>query len=284
MTDIESIYNKLNNVISKEDFLQRVQEKVESMGGLCDEPMAAMLVANELGFSDVGRDSVKVENITADSGQINFVAKVVSVFEIKEFTRNDGTIGRVGNIIVGDETGKIKLTLWDNMADLIKTGKIVAGQTLQISGYAKQGYSGVEVNVGNNGVLAESEEEIDVAANNQKIKDIKDGMGDLNLTGKVLEISEIRTFQRKDGTNGKVGNLLLGDSTGTVRVTLWDDRTEFMNQVEYGDTVELVSAYARENAFTQKVELQVGNRSIIKKSEKKIEYDEEFTPIEDIGA
>lgn len=284
MTDIESIYNKLNNVISKEDFLQRVQEKVESMGGLCDEPMAAMLVANELGFSDVGRDSVKVENITADSGQINFVAKVVSVFEIKEFTRNDGTIGRVGNIIVGDETGKIKLTLWDNMADLIKTGKIVAGQTLQISGYAKQGYSGVEVNVGNNGVLAESEEEIDVAANNQKIKDIKDGMGDLNLTGKVLEISEVRTFQRKDGTNGKVGNLLLGDSTGTVRVTLWDDRTEFMNQVEYGDTVELVSAYARENAFTQKVELQVGNRSIIKKSEKKVEYEEEFIPVEDIKA
>lgn len=284
MTDIESIYEKLSHVISKEDFLQRVQEKVESMGGLCDEPMAAMLVANELGFSDVGRDSVKIENITAESGQINFVAKVVSVFETKEFTRNDGTIGRVGNIIVGDETGKIRLTLWDNMADLIKAGKIVAGQTLQISGYAKQGYSGVEINVGNNGVLAESEEEIDVAANNQKIKDIKDGMGDLNLTGKVLEISEVRTFQRKDGTSGKVGNLLLGDSTGTVRVTLWDDRTEFLNQIEYGDTVELVNAYARENAFTQKVELQVGNRSIIKKSEKKVEYEEEFIPIEDIKA
>ncbi|AKB53036.1 MULTISPECIES: OB-fold nucleic acid binding domain-containing protein [Methanosarcina] len=284
MTDIESIYEKLSHVISKEDFLQRVQEKVESMGGLCDEPMAAMLVANELGFSDVGRDSVKIENITAESGQINFVAKVVSVFETKEFTRNDGTIGRVGNIIVGDETGKIRLTLWDNMADLIKAGKIIAGQTLQISGYAKQGYSGVEVNVGNNGVLAESEEEIDVAANNQKIKDIKDGMGDLNLTGKVLEISDVRTFQRKDGTSGKVGNLLLGDSTGTVRVTLWDDRTEFLNQIEYGDTVELVNAYARENAFTQKVELQVGNRSIIKKSEKKVEYEEKFTPIEDIKA
>lgn len=284
MTDIESIYEKLSHVISKEDFLQRVQEKVESMGGLCDEPMAAMLVANELGFSDVGRNSVKIENITAESGQINFVAKVVSVFETKEFTRNDGTIGRVGNIIVGDETGKIRLTLWDNMADLIKAGKIIAGQTLQISGYAKQGYSGVEVNVGNNGVLAESEEEIDVAANNQKIKDIKDGMGDLNLTGKVLEISEVRTFQRKDGTSGKVGNLLLGDSTGTVRVTLWDDRTEFLSQIEYGDTVELVNAYARENAFTQKVELQVGNRSIIKKSEKKVEYKEEFTPVEDIKA
>jgi replication factor A1 len=284
MTDIESIYKKLSHVISKEDFMQRVQEKVESMGGLCDEPMAAMLVANELGFSDVGRDSVKIENITAESGPVNFVARVVSVFDTKEFTRNDGMIGRVGNIIVGDETGKIKVTLWDNMADLIKAGKVKAGQTLQISGYAKQGYSGVEVNVGNNGVLAESEEEIDVAASSQKIKDIKDGMGDLNLTGKVLEISEIKTFQRKDGNSGKVGNLLLGDDTGTVRVTLWDDKTEFLNQVEYGDTVEVVNAYARENAFTQKVELQVGNRSILRKSEKKIEYEEEFTPVAEIRA
>jgi replication factor A1 len=284
MTDIESIYKKLSQVISKEDFLQRIQEKVESMGGLCDEPMAAMLVANELGFSDAGRDSVKIENITAESGTVNFVARVVSVFDTKEFTRNDGTIGRVGNIIVGDETGKIKVTLWDNMADLIKAGKVKAGQTLQISGYAKQGYSGVEVNVGNNGVLAESEEEIDVAASNKKIKDIKDGMGDLNLTGKVLEISEIRTFQRKDSSAGKVGNLLLGDDTGTVRVTLWDDKTDFLNQVEYGDTIELVNAYARENAFTQKVEMQVGNRSVIRKSEKRVEYEEQFTPIEDIRA
>lgn len=284
MTDIESIYKKLSQVISKEDFLQRVRKKVESMGGLCDEPMAAMLVANELGFSDVGRDSVKIENITADSGQVNFVAKVVSVFDTREFTRNDGTIGRVGNIIVGDETGKIKVTLWDNMADLIKDEKIKAGQTFQISGYVKQGYSGVEVNIGNNGVLAKSEEDIDVAASSQKIKDVKDGIGDLNLTGKVLEISEIRTFQRKDGSSGKVGNLLLGDDTGTLRVTLWDDKTEFLNQIEYGDTVELINAYARENAFTQKIELQVGNRSVIRKSEKKIEYEEKFTQITDVRA
>ena len=284
MTDIESIYKKLSHVISKEDFLQRVQEKVENMGGLCDEPMAAMLVANELGFSDVGRDSVKIGDITAESGPVNFIAKVVSVFDTKEFTRNDGTIGRVGNMIVGDETGKIRVTLWDNMADLIKAEKVKVGQTLQISGYAKQGYSGVEVNIGNNGVLTESEEEIDVAASSQKIKDVKDGMGDLNLTGKVLEISEVKTFQRKDGSSGKVGNLLLGDATGTLRVTLWDEKTEFLNQIKCGDPVELINAYARENAFTQKVELQVGNRSIIRKSEKKVEYEEEFTPIADIKA
>lgn len=284
MTDIDTIYKKLSHVISREDFLKRIEEKVENMGGLCDEAMAAMLVANELGFSDAGRDNVKIENITPESGPVNFIARVVSVFDVKEFTRNDGTIGRVGNLIVGDETGKLKLTLWDNMADLIKAGKIKIGQTIQISGYAKQGYSGVEVNIGNNGVLTESEEEVDVAASSQKIKDIKDGMGDLNLTGKVLEVSEIRTFQRKDGSGGKVGNLLIGDETGTLRVTLWDEKTDFLNQLEYGDTVELINAYARENAFTQKVELQIGNRSIIRKSEKQVEYEEVLTPVADIKA
>ncbi|AKB26740.1 Replication factor A (ssDNA-binding protein) [Methanosarcina siciliae C2J] len=284
MTDIDTIYKKLSHVISREDFLKRIEEKVENMGGLCDEAMAAMLVANELGFSDAGRDNVKIENITPESGPVNFIARVVSVFDVKEFTRNDGTIGRVGNLIVGDETGKLKLTLWDNMADLIKAGKVKIGQTVQISGYAKQGYSGVEVNIGNNGVLTESEEEVDVAASSQKIKDIKDGMGELNLTGKVLEVSEIRTFQRKDGSGGKVGNLLIGDETGTLRVTLWDEKTDFLNQLEYGDTVELINAYARENAFTQKVELQIGNRSIIRKSEKQVEYEEVFTPVADIKA
>lgn len=284
MTDIETIYKKLSHVISKEDFLKRTQEKVENMGGLCDEEMAAVLVANELGFSDVGRDSIKIENITPESGPVNFIARIISVFDVKEFTRNDGTIGRVGNLIVGDETGKVKLTLWDNMADLIKTGKIKVGQTIQVSGFAKQGYSGVEVNIGNNGVLTESEEEVDVVLSSQKIKDIKDGMGDINVTGKVLEVSEVRTFQRKDGNSGRVGNLLIGDETGTLRVTLWDEKTDFLNQIEYGDTVELVNAYARENAFTQKVELQIGNRSVIRKSEKKVEYEEEFTPIEDIKA
>lgn len=282
MTDIEEIYKRLSHVVSKQDFLQRIQDKVEGMGGLCDEPMAAMLVANELGFSDVGRDCVKIENITSESGQVNFIARIISVFDVKEFIRNDGTVGRVGNVIVGDESGKIRLTLWDNMADMVKAGKIKVGQTYQISGYSKQGYSGMEVNIGNNGVLAECDEEINVAANNQKIKDIKDGMGNLNLTGKVLEISEVRIFQRKDGNSGKVGNLLIGDSTGKIRVTLWDEKTEFLDEIEYGDTVELLNAYARENAFTQKVEIQIGSRGVIRKTEKQIEYEEEFTPIADI--
>jgi replication factor A1 len=60
-------------------------------------------------------------------------------------------------------------------------------QTVQISGSVKYGYSGIEIHVGNNDVLAESKEKIEVTKTVQKIKDIKDGMVDLNLTVKILE-------------------------------------------------------------------------------------------------
>ncbi|HET8687179.1 MAG TPA: OB-fold nucleic acid binding domain-containing protein, partial [Methanosarcina sp.] len=143
-----------------------------------------------MGFLDVDGDSVKVADITDENNNVSFIGKVVSAFEVKEFTRDDGTVGRVGNLIVGDETGKIRITLWDNVADIIKTGKIKVGQTIQISGYVRLGYSGVEVHVGNNDILTESEEQIEVGERVQQIKAIRDGMGDLNFTGKVLEISD----------------------------------------------------------------------------------------------
>jgi len=227
---------------------------------------------------------MKVADITDENNNVSFIGKIVSAFEVKEFTRDDGTIGRVGNLIVGDETGKIRITLWDNIADLIKTGKIKVGQTIQISGYVKLGYSGVEVHVGNNDILTESEEQIEVGERVQQIKDIRDGMGDLNFTGKVLEISDVRVFQRKDGTSGKVENLLIGDSTGAIRVIFWDEKTDILTSVKCGDAIDVINGYARENAFSHKVELQIGNQGIIRKSDKKIEYKEKFLPIADIVA
>jgi replication factor A1 len=243
-----------------------------------------MLVAKELGFSDVDGDSVKIADITDGNNTVDFIARIVSAFEVKDFTRDDGTIGRVGTLIVGDETGKIRITLWDNIADLIKTGKIKVGQTVQISGHVKIGYSGIEVHVGNNDILTESKEQIEVAEMVQQIKDIRDNMGDLNLAGKVLEISDARIFQRKDGTAGKVGNLLIGDSTGAIRLILWDEKTDILASVKCGDAIDVINGYARENAFSHKVELQIGNRGTIRKSEKQIEYEEKFLPIADIVA
>jgi hypothetical protein len=48
---------------------------------------ASMLIANKLGFSNVSGDSVKVSEITDENKTANFSARIVTAFEVKEFTR-----------------------------------------------------------------------------------------------------------------------------------------------------------------------------------------------------
>ncbi|WP_406660285.1 OB-fold nucleic acid binding domain-containing protein [Methanolobus sp. ZRKC3] len=282
MDEIIEIYEKLGGIISKDEFIKKVDEKVEQMSGLCDTRTAAMLVAHDLGVSDTGSSVQKIADITPESGNVGFIAKVMSVFPAKEFNRNDGTVGRVANLMVADETGSIRLTLWDERADLIKNSEIEIGQVFQISGYVKEGYSGIEVNVGNNGVLSQIDEDIEASIASTKIGEIKDGMGDINIKGKVLDISDVKTFNRKDGTTGKVANITVGDDSGKIRVTLWDETTEMTTKLQIDDSVEIINGYARENNFSQQVELQVGNRSVLKKIEEAVEFSESFTSIADI--
>ena len=282
MDDISEIYEKLGGVVSKEEFIEKVNEKVDQMSGLCDEKTAAMLVAHDLGVTDTGREVTKIADITADSGNVNFIAKVMSVFNAKEFNRNDGTIGKVGNITVADETGSIRVTLWDDKADLITNGSIEISQNVQISGYVKDGYSGVEVNVGKNNVITDTNEDVDATMNSQKITDIKDGMGDINLCGRVVDVADVRTFSKKDGGEGRVCNITIGDETGKIRVTLWDEKTDLTKEISFDDSIEIINGYARENNFNQQVEIQVGNHGVIKKTDTEVTYKETFTPIADI--
>jgi replication factor A1 len=289
MDEIIEIYKKqkLSGTITEEDFLERVGEKVIQMGGLCDTRTAAMLVSHDLGAGDthgegMGNTIQKIADIAPGAGNVGLIAKVMSVFPAKEFNRNDGTIGRVANVIVADETGSIRLTLWDDKADLVKTGDITVGQTFQISGYVKEGYSGIEVNIGNNGVLCETDENIEASVASTKIMDIKNGMSDLNLRARVLDIADIKTFNRKDGSTGRVSNITVGDDTGKIRVTLWDEKTDLLSGLKVNDSIEIINAYARENNFSQQVEVQVGNRTIVKQTDKDVAYSENFTPISDI--
>ncbi|MBN2110324.1 MAG: replication factor A [Methanosarcinaceae archaeon] len=282
MDELIEIYSKLGGIISQEEFQKKVDEKVDQMSGLCDMRTAAMLVAHDLGVNETETSAQKISDINAESGNVRFIAKVMSVFPAKEFNRNDGTVGRVANLIVADETGSVRLTLWDDKADLVRTGDIEIGQTFQISGYVKEGYSGLEVNIGNNGILCESDEKIEASIATTKVEDVKNGMGDLNLKGRVLDISEVRTFNRKDGSTGMVANITIGDDTGKIRVTLWDEKTEIASELNTNDSVEIINAYARENNFNQQVEVQVGNRTILKKIEEEVPFSENFTPISNI--
>jgi replication factor A1 len=85
----------------------------------------------------------------------------------------------------------------------------------------------------------------------------------VNTTGMITKKTMVRTFTRKNGTEGRVANLDIYDGTDTMRVTLWDDQTDNVNDLEIGDDVVIINGYTKERNGT--LEIYANYRTTIRK-------------------
>ncbi|MBT8171986.1 hypothetical protein KJN74_03860, partial [Candidatus Bathyarchaeota archaeon] len=69
---------------------------------------------------------VKVETLTPQSRGVNTIVKVVSKGEVRSVTGRDYSVRRVADALVGDETGCLYMTLWDDKIDAINEGAILS--------------------------------------------------------------------------------------------------------------------------------------------------------------
>ncbi|QLG63565.1 single-stranded DNA binding protein [Halorarum salinum] len=272
MGDIEDVYEDVETDVPFEEFEAAVEDKVEQMGGLADEETAAMLIAHELRDEEVN----SIADIKPGMDDVKFLAKVMKVGEVRTFERDgEDDDGHVLNVEVADESGRVTASMWDGMAvDAAET--LSQGDVLRIMGRPKEGYSGLEVAVDK----AEPDEdaEVDVEATDEyRVEDLSLGVSDVNLLGKVLDTDSIRTFDRDDGTEGRVANLTVGDETGRIRVTLWDERADRAEDLDAGTVVEVVDGYVRERDGS--LELHVGNRGAVEETDADVEYVPETTDI-----
>jgi ssDNA-binding replication factor A large subunit len=108
------------------------------------------------------------------------------------------------------------------------------------------------------GVTIKREYEFDTEIH---VEDLSQGINDVSISGRILLIGSTRSFTRKDGSDGKVTKLLLGDSTGVIDVTVWDDKIDTVREEEINpdDVVRISHAYVREG-LSRQVGLNVGNR------------------------
>jgi replication factor A1 len=276
MGAIEDVYEDLEADVDFEEFEAAVAEKVEQMGGLADEETAAMLIAHELRDEEVET----VADVEPGMDEVKFLAKVVSVGELRTFERDDGEDGRVVNVTVADESGQIRVALWDEMADAA-VEELEVGTVLRVAGRPKDGYDGVEVSADRVEEDEDAEVDVDVSPDGRaRVEDLALGRSDVNLVGVVLDTDAVRTFDRDDGSEGRVANLVLGDETGRVRVTLWDEKADRAEELSPGETVEVVDGYVRERDGD--LELHVGSRGAVDVVDADVEYVPETTPIAEV--
>ena len=90
---------------------------------------------------------IKVEKLGPNSREVNTIVKVVSKSEVRNVTGRDYSVHRVADALVGDETGCVVLTLWDENID-----KINEEATLRITnGYVNLFRGNMRLNIGRYG-------------------------------------------------------------------------------------------------------------------------------------
>ena len=92
-------------------------------------------------------EMVKIETLTPNSRGVNTMVKVVSKGEVRSVTGRDYSVRRVADALVGDETGCVYMTLWDDKIDAINEGI-----TLSITnGYVNLFRGNMRLNIGKYG-------------------------------------------------------------------------------------------------------------------------------------
>ncbi|GAI70123.1 unnamed protein product, partial [marine sediment metagenome] len=99
----------------------------------------------------------------------------------------------------------------------------------------------------NEQLYKEFEEEIDYDDFMIDISEVKEGMSNIVVLGKILQIYETREFTRKDGTPGIVGSFLLGDISQTIKIILWDDKVDITKNKFFrkNELIRIVGGYCR---------------------------------------
>lgn len=117
-------------------------------------------------FETVQRSfSLDIDALQPEINSVDLTAEVAQITDINEFTRDDGSEGKVCNVILTDETGRCVLTLWDDttqLRDRLATGETVrveAGFSKVASDYCESRFNcSVEVQIGDDGRLLQQQD------------------------------------------------------------------------------------------------------------------------------
>lgn len=80
---------------------------------------------------------MKIAELRSGMRRVDIEASVVSVSEPRTVNKRDGGTARVADVVVQDDSGQIKLSLWEEQIDMVKAGskiKIENGYTTSFRG------------------------------------------------------------------------------------------------------------------------------------------------------
>jgi len=287
----EAYINKIieDTGLSKTEIQSLVEEKKEELKGLISDEGALFVIAKELGVEVSGENQellneieLNISDITLNMKNIVLVGRIKDIFNLNSFNKSNGEVGYVGAFKLNDNTGDIRIVLWDDQVNVFKDERFEKNEIVKIlNGNAKQGrYGGIEIHIGRFSKIILAPEDIDykkypkIKEEFKLINEINEKLGSISIEGKVMNRSPVRDFIRKDGQNGRVSSLTVRDSSGKTRISFWNEDINKIEKIEIGDFISLSSLNPRKSNYTEgQIDLHATTWTQITKKDKEIKFD-----------
>ena len=279
--DLENIVQQIlltRRDLTRDEVLKRIYEKKRSTEDYFLDEVAARIVAVELGVEIQGNDEafrgeISIKDLVSGLNDVTIIGRVIAVYPVQTFSRNDSTQGKVARLLLADETGDLKLVLWDSNTNIVETGEIRQGQILKVlHGYVRESMNGaLELHLGRKGDIEISPRDVDesryphTTEPMDKIGKLKSERRRASVKGWVTQIFPASEFTRKDGTKGKVRRLRLKDETGETMIVLWNEKVDELGTVDEGTPLCITNARTR-TQLSGSLELHVESSSHIQKT------------------
>ena len=250
----DQFYQKIKDIKSKEEFKKEIQQLQNEYDQLLDENTAALLIVDELGRN---KQSVSKINNLKPGMECTVFGRITNYNQSRNFNRKNGSTGQVINLELTDDTGICRLALWNRDVELVKNKTIQVGTNVKIiNGYIKNGFNGIEINVGRWGLIEIEPEDI-IDLNKEKWLENK------VIRGKIIEIKPTRAFFKDNGEFGFVTDIRLETKEGIKQITIWDEKVKEIQKLKQGNSIEIENIDIKQK--NGKEELHVNRKGVIKK-------------------
>lgn len=239
--------------LEKSEVEAKVEAKKAKLSGLISREGAAQIIAAELGISFEDED-LKISELVGGLRKVNVVGKIMNIFPVREFEKNDRK-GKVANFILADDTGSTRVVLWDTKhIDMIENEEVKVGDVVEIkNGSTRES----EVHLSSFGELKKSLIVMDevkatqgggVSGVESTLEDARQGMS-VKSRGVVVQVFQPRFYSVCPTCNKKV----VVDSEGVAKCAehgkvekkdrailnfVVDDGTESMRVVMFSDQIK----------------------------------------------
>lgn len=226
-----------------------------------------------------------------DGEEVDVIGRIISISDLNEFERDDGTTGTVRSIDLSDGTGVIQISLWGDKAE----ENFTPGDAYLIeNGRTRLGMYAVDLNVGGSSrVIKLSEDDPralmlpafetleEMIYTTKTIDEIDEDDSKIRVVARIIEVNDPHEFERTDGGKGIVRNMEIADMTGSMPVVLWGDNANMA--LEVGEAIKIEDPRIGFNDNDNRLELSTSrNTSILQPSESEIEELPTFEELQEV--